>query len=111
MRSLLICAVIPVLLFSPLHLARAEKNSMVRIFTTPEVNLEEIDQSILDQLGQGARVNFADQALSDRVIIESLSNAADRGVHIRFYLDPREVERLALDNDNPLVKLSRMRER
>jgi phosphatidylserine/phosphatidylglycerophosphate/cardiolipin synthase-like enzyme len=109
MRSLPIYALIPVFLFSPLHLACAEKNSVVQIYTAPEMNLEEIDRSVLDQLGQGARVNFADQALSDRIVIESLSNAADRGAHIRIYLDPREVERLALDNENPLVKLSRMR--
>ena len=109
MRSPLIYALVPVLLFSPLHLSRAEKNSVVQIYTAPEMNLEEIDRYVLDQLGQGARVNFADQALSDRIVIESLSNAADRGAHIRIYLDPREVERLALDNENPLVKLSRMR--
>ena len=82
MRSLSICALIPVLLFSPLHLARAEKHSVVQIYTAPEVNLEEIDRSILDQLGQGARVNFADQALNNRIVIESLNNAADRGAHI-----------------------------
>lgn len=81
----------------------------MQIYTAPEVNLKEIDRSILDQLGQGARVNFADQALSDRIVIESLSNAADRGAHIRIFLDPREFERLALDKENPLVKLSRMR--
>ena len=109
MRSLPICALIPVLLFSPLHLARAEKNSVVQIYTAPEVNLEEIDRSILDQLGQGARVNFADQALNDRIVIESLNNAAERGAHIRLYLDPRDVEQLALDNEHPLVKLSRTR--
>ena len=48
MRSLLIYALIPVLLFSVLHLARAENNSVVQIYTAPEVNLEEIDRSILD---------------------------------------------------------------
>ena len=109
MRSLQICALIPVLLFSPLHFARAEKNSVVQIYTAPEVNLEEIDRSILDQLGQGARVNFADQALNDRIVIESLNNAAERGAHIRLYLDPLGVEQLALDNEHPLVKLSRTR--
>ena len=59
MRSLLICALTPVLLASPLLLARAEKNSVVQICTAPEMNLEEVDRSILDQLGQGAHVNFA----------------------------------------------------
>jgi phosphatidylserine/phosphatidylglycerophosphate/cardiolipin synthase-like enzyme len=96
----------------PLHfarVARAEKNSVVQIYTAPEMNLEEVDRSILDQLGQGARVNIADQALSDHIVIECLSNAADRGAHIRIYLDPREVERMTLDNEHPLVKLSRMR--
>jgi hypothetical protein len=34
-----------------LHLARGEKKSVVQIYTVPEVNLKEIDQSILDQLG------------------------------------------------------------
>ena len=109
MRSLQICSLIPVLLFSPSHLARAEKNSAVQIYTAPEMNLEEIDRSILDQLGQGARVNFADQAFNDRIVIESLSNAAERGAHIRLYLDPRDVERMSLDNEHPLAKLSRMR--
>lgn len=109
MRRLLISTLIPVLLFSPMHLARAEKNSVVQIYTAPEMNLEEVDRSILDQLGQGARVNITDQALNDRIVIESLSNAADRGAHIRIYLDPREVERLTLDNEHALVKLSRMR--
>jgi phosphatidylserine/phosphatidylglycerophosphate/cardiolipin synthase-like enzyme len=109
MRSLLVCALVPVFIVSPLHVACAEKNSVVQIYTAPEMNLEEIDRSILDQLGQGARVNFADQALSDPIVIESLSNAADRGAHIRIYLDPREVERMTLDNEHPLVKLSRMR--
>jgi len=109
MRNLVICTLIAVLLSSPLHLARAEKNSVAQIYTAPEMNLEEIDRSILDQLGQGAHVNFADQALSERIVIESLSNAAERGAHIRIYLDSREVERLALDSEHPLVKLSRMR--
>lgn len=109
MRILPICALIPVLLFPPLHFARAEKNSVVQVYTAPEMNLGEIDRSILDQVGQGARVNLADQALSDRIVIESLSNAADRGAHIRIYLDPREVERMTLDNEHALVKLSRMR--
>nr|WP_281806603.1 phospholipase D-like domain-containing protein [Methylocystis echinoides] len=56
-----------------------------------------------------ARVNFADQALNDRIVIESLSNAVERSAHIRIYLDPREVERITLDGEHPFVKLSRMR--
>ncbi|ARN83926.1 hypothetical protein [Methylocystis bryophila] len=109
MRSLLLSALIPVLLFSPSPVARAEKTSVVQIYTAPEMNLEEVDRSILDQLGQGERVNIADQALSDRILIEPLSNAADRGAHIRISLGPREVERITHDNEHPLVKLSRMR--
>ena len=109
MRSLLVCALIPIVLVSSGHFARAEKNSVVQVYTAPEMNLEEIDRSILDQLGQGARVNFADQPINDRIIIESLTNAANRGAHIRIYLDPREVERMSLDIEHPLVKLSRMR--
>jgi phosphatidylserine/phosphatidylglycerophosphate/cardiolipin synthase-like enzyme len=107
MRSRLALIMALILLSAPL--AHSEKNSVVQIYTAPEMNLEEIDRSILDQLGQGARVNFADQALSEHIVIESLSNAADRGARIRIYLDPQEVERMTLDNEHPLVKLSRMR--
>lgn len=89
--------------------AAAEKASTVQIYNAPEMNLAEVDRSILDQVGVGGRINFAAYALSDYSIINSLRNAAEKGAHVRLYLDPRELARLTLSSEHPFVKLTRTR--
>ncbi|MDE2579119.1 MAG: phosphatidylserine synthase [Hyphomicrobiales bacterium] len=97
------------LLILPTHNATAEKTVTVQIYNSPEMNLGEVDRSILDQVGQGGRINFAAYVLSDYSIMDSLRNAAEKGARVRIYLDPRELERLNLTTDHPFVKLARTR--
>jgi hypothetical protein len=109
MKGALIFAVLPVILLGPAGQSRAEITALVQMYNSPEMNLEEIDRSILDQVGAGGRINFAFYVLSDYTIMDSLRGAAERGAVVRIYLDPRELEKLTLSNDHPLVKLSRTR--
>ena len=85
--------------------AQTARQPLVTIYTAPETNLEEIDLTILNQVGPGAQINFAAYALSDYAILETLAAAAKRGAKLRIYLDPREVDRLHLSDDHPMVKL------
>ena len=88
--------------------AQAEQRpSPVTIYTSPEMNLGEIDREIIDQVGAGGAINFAAYILSDYAILNALRSAALRGAHIRLYLDPEELSRLTLSEDHPLVKLIR----
>src|SRR5208337_2166566 len=100
MKGALILAVLLVILLGPAGESRAERTALVQMYNSPEMNLEEIDRSILDQVGAGGRINFAAYLLR---------GAAERGAVVRIYLDPRELEKLTLSNDHPLVKLSRTR--
>jgi phosphatidylserine/phosphatidylglycerophosphate/cardiolipin synthase-like enzyme len=79
--------------------------SSVTVYTSPEINLGEIDREIIDQVGAGGYINFAAFVLSDYAIIDALRSAALRGARIRLYLDPEELTRLTLSEDHPLVKL------
>ena len=109
MKGALFLAVLLVILLGPAGQSRAERTALVQMYNSPEMNLEEIDRSILDQVGAGGRINFAFYVLSDYTIMDSLRGAAERGAVVRIYLDPRELEKLTLSNDHPLVKLSRTR--
>ena len=82
-----------------------ERQSSVTVYTSPEINLGEIDREIIDQVGAGGYINFAAFALSDSAIIGALRSAALRGARIRLYLDPEELTQLRLSEDHPLVKL------
>lgn len=91
------------------HAASAQRQTTVTVYSSPEMNLGEVERTILDQVGAGAYVNFAAFVLSDNSVIDSLRAAAERGAKIRVYLDPRELERLNLFADHPFVKLWRTR--
>ena len=89
------------------HNARAEqRQTTVTIYTSPEMNLGEIDREIIDQVGAGGSINFAAYILSDYSIMNALRSAALRGAHVRLYLDPEELARLRLSPDHPFVKLT-----
>ena len=88
MKGALILAVLPVILLGPAGQSRAERTALVQMYNSPEMNLEEIDRSILDQVGAGGRINFAFYVLSDYTIMDSLRGAAERGAVVRIYLDP-----------------------
>ena len=68
-----------------------ERQSSVTVYTSPEINLGEIDREIIDQVGAGGYINFAAFVLSDSAIIDALRSAALRGARIRLYLDPEEL--------------------
>src|SRR6516164_1106371 len=86
--------------------AQAEqRQTSVAIYTSPEMNLGEIDREIIDQVGSAGSINFAAFILSDYSIMNALRSAAQRGAHIRLYLDPEELSRLKLSPDHPFVKL------
>ena len=87
--------------------AQAEqRQTSVAIYTSPEMNLGEIGREIIDQVGSGGSINFAAFILSDYSIMNALRSAAQRGAHIRLYLDPEELSRLRLSPDHPFVKLT-----
>jgi len=109
MKRALFLALCLVIVLGAAGQAGAEKSALVQLYNAPEMNLEEIDRSILDQVGAGGRINFAAYVLSDYTIMDSLRGGAERGAVVRIYLDPRELEKLTLSNDHPLVKLSRTR--
>jgi phosphatidylserine/phosphatidylglycerophosphate/cardiolipin synthase-like enzyme len=83
-----------------------QRQPLVTIYTSPEINLGEIDREIIDQVGAGGSINFAAYILSDYSIMSALRLAALRGARIRIYLDPEELTGLQLSVDHPLVKLS-----
>ncbi len=60
----------------------------VDIHYAPAENLEAIDAGILDEAG--VSIDMAAYVLSDARVIEALSDAADRGVAVRLYLDRSE---------------------
>jgi phosphatidylserine/phosphatidylglycerophosphate/cardiolipin synthase-like enzyme len=102
-KSLALLALLAVLAIGP---ARAEeRQSAVTIYTSPEINLGEIDREIIDQVGAGGYINLAAYVLSD-YSVNALRLAAVRGAHIRVYLDSEELTHLKLSPDHPLVKLS-----
>ena len=106
MRNVLAISTMAVLLATIVSPGRTEeRQSSVTVYTSPEINLGEIDREIIDQVGAGGYINFAAFVLSDYAIIDALRSAALRGARIRLYLDPEELTRLRLSEDHPLVKL------
>jgi len=88
------------------HPVHAEpRQSSIAIYTSPEMNLGEVDREVIDQVGAGGSINFAAFILSDYSIMNALRSAAQRGAHIRLYLDPEELTQLKLSPDHPFVKL------
>src|SRR5271166_1096645 len=107
MRNPLAISTMAVLLAAIVSPGRTEeRQSSVTVYTSPEINLGEIDREIIDQVGAGGYINFAAFVLSDYAIIDALRSAALRGARIRLYLDPEELTRLRLSEDHPLVKLA-----
>ena len=63
------------------HGAQAEqRQTSVTIYTSPEMNLGEIDREIIDQVGAGGSINFAAFILSDDQIMNALRSAALRAL-------------------------------
>ncbi|MDH7798478.1 MULTISPECIES: phospholipase D-like domain-containing protein [unclassified Beijerinckia] len=58
----------------------------LRIFYAPRDNLREIDRAVL--AGARQTIDFTGYVLTDRSIVEALSDAARRGVKVRLYFDP-----------------------
>ena len=86
-----------------------QRPNVVTIYTSPEMNLGEIDREIIDQVGAGGSINFAAYILSDDSIMNALRLAALRGARVRLYLDPEELTHLNLSPDHPFVKLTQTR--
>jgi phosphatidylserine/phosphatidylglycerophosphate/cardiolipin synthase-like enzyme len=55
------------------------------IHYAPAENLEHVDVALIDHAGH--EIDMAAYVLTDWPIIQALTRAADRGVHIRIYLD------------------------
>jgi phosphatidylserine/phosphatidylglycerophosphate/cardiolipin synthase-like enzyme len=108
MKSLIAAIVMSLLLHSQAP-AFAQRATAVQMYTAPEMNLAEVDQSILDQVGVGGRINFAAYVLSDYSIIDSLRGAAEKGARVRLYLDPEELHKIKLSPDHPFVRLAHTR--
>jgi phosphatidylserine/phosphatidylglycerophosphate/cardiolipin synthase-like enzyme len=77
----------PSLLILPLLIAGA-KAATLDVHYAPSENLEAIDVELINQAG--VSIDMAAYVLSDQAVIEALSDAADRGVAVRIYLDPGE---------------------
>lgn len=74
---------------------------------SPEESLDVIDAGLIGQAKQS--IDFASYALTDRLVLDPLNAAAQRGVHVRIVLDPRErhaFDRLEDLADNVRVKRS-----
>jgi phosphatidylserine/phosphatidylglycerophosphate/cardiolipin synthase-like enzyme len=78
---------LPSLFILPLLLAGA-KAATLDIHYAPAENLEAIDVDLINQAGLS--IDMAAYVLSDPAVIEALSDAADRGVAVRLYLDAGE---------------------
>ena len=63
----------------------------VEVHYAPSEDLEKIDVDLIDNAEHS--IDMAAYVLSDPAIIEALSNAADRGVTIRLYLDKAQFAR------------------
>ena len=57
----------------------------IEVHYAPQENLERIDVDLIDNAANS--IDMAAYVLSDPAVIEALSDAADRGVTIRLYLD------------------------
>jgi len=80
MRNLLVISIMAVLLAAIVNPGRTEeRQSSVTVYTSPEINLGEINREIIDQVGAGGHINFAAFVLSDYAIIDALRSAALRG--------------------------------
>jgi phosphatidylserine/phosphatidylglycerophosphate/cardiolipin synthase-like enzyme len=78
---------LPSLFVLPFLLAGA-KAATLDIHYAPAENLEAIDVDLINQAGLS--IDMAAYVLSDPAVIEALSDAADRGVIVRLYLDAGE---------------------
>jgi phosphatidylserine/phosphatidylglycerophosphate/cardiolipin synthase-like enzyme len=74
---------------------------------SPEESLDVIDAGLIGQTKES--IDFASYVLTDRLVLDALNAAAQRGVHVRIVLDPRErhaFDRLEDLADNVRVKRS-----
>jgi phosphatidylserine/phosphatidylglycerophosphate/cardiolipin synthase-like enzyme len=74
----------------------------VDIHYAPSENLEAIDAALIDEAETS--IDMAAYVLSDVRIIEALSDAADRGVAVRLYLDRSEFESHAAELEALLAR-------
>lgn len=68
-----------------LVLATGAKANAPEVHFAPQEDLEAVDVDIIGRAESS--IDMAAYVLSDRAVIEALSDAADRGVTIRLYLD------------------------
>ena len=75
MRNPLTISTMAVLLAAIVSPGRTEeRQSSVTVYTSPEINLGEIDREIIDQVGAGGYINFTAFDLSDHAIIDALGD-------------------------------------
>jgi len=66
----------------------AAQAATVEIHYAPSENLEAVDVALIDSAG--VSIDMAAYVLCDAAVIEALTDAADRGVKVRLYLDRGE---------------------
>ncbi|MCI4678520.1 phospholipase D-like domain-containing protein [Rhodoblastus acidophilus] len=73
----------------------------VRVAYGPAPGFETLDPDLIRRSRQ--KIDMTAYVLSDERVIEALSAAASRGVHIRLYFDPEQFRRIGGRNDNVLA--------
>lgn len=69
-------------------LSREPMLGAMRVFYAPEQDLSRIDVDLIDSARR--EIDLAAYVLTDRIFIEALTRAAQRGVRIRLYLHPEQ---------------------
>jgi len=95
--ALLVALVAP----KPFLRTNAPVTAPVRIAYGPSAGFEAIDPELVGKATE--TIDMAAYVLSDRKIIEALSEAASRGVKIRLYLDPEQFRRIASANETVIA--------
>jgi phosphatidylserine/phosphatidylglycerophosphate/cardiolipin synthase-like enzyme len=83
--------------------AKAGSVALAEIHYAPEENLELVDARVID--GAELSIDMAAYVLSDRRIIEALTEAAERDVAVRLYFDKSQFSQHGLRVDAPIEAL------
>jgi hypothetical protein len=73
------------------------------VYRAPFVDLEVKDVQLISEAKRS--VDFAAYVLSDQQVIGALVAAAERGVHVRLYFDPRQFAQYERESEGAMRKL------
>ncbi len=100
-------AVLVVLSAAPARAGQAPITAPVEIRYGPGENLERLDGDLIRRASRS--IDMAAYALTSYAEINALREAAERGVVIRLYLDPGQLQQGRISDRAPFVQLARTR--